>query len=252
MYGELLAAYYDSIYSNKDYDKEVAFIRSLLPSNFKFTKVLDVGCGTGEHLRRFLDLDGKVELVGVDYSPYMIEVAKGKKDLENITFINADASKVPQYGFDLITSMFNVVNHIETLGELNKFFKTIREKIKKNHFFIFDSWNGIAATRSLPVYNKRVIQNTPVGTIKVEYHPKIDLMNSTVKMINNVDILNNKGYIIDNIEYELTHILWTPKVLKDLLKMNGFEVKGIYRGGYEEKAKAQYEDYKIIFLCEAV
>ena len=100
MYGELLAAYYDSIYSNKDYDKEVAFIKSLLPSNFKFTKVLDVGCGTGEHLRSFLDLDGKVELVGVDYSPYMIEVAKGKKDLENITFINADASKVPQYGFD--------------------------------------------------------------------------------------------------------------------------------------------------------
>ena len=77
-------------------------------------------------------------------------------------------------------------------------------------------------------------------------------MNSTVKMINNVDILNNKGYIIDNIEYELVHIFWTPKILKDLLKMNGFEVSGVYRGGYEETVDAQDEDYKIIFLCKAV
>ena len=252
MYGKKLASYYDSIYSGKDYKKEVDFLKTLLPDDFKFQKVLDVGCGTGEHLRSFLDLGEKIELVGVDRSPYMIEEAKGKKELENITFISADASQVPCQGFDLITSMFNVVNHIETLDELNKFFKTIREKIKKNHFFIFDSWNGIAATRSLPMYNKRVIKNTPIGTIKVEHHPKIDLMNSTVKMINNVDVLNDKGYIIDNIEYELTHVLWTPKVLKDLLKMNGFEIKGIYGGGYEKKAKAQYEDYKIIFLCKAV
>lgn len=252
MYGKKLALYYDSMYSEKDYKKEVNFLKTLLPNNFTFRKVLDVGCGTGEHLRSFLDLGEKAELVGVDRSPYMIEVAKGKKDLENITFINADTSEIPQYGFDLVTSMFNVVNHIETLDELSKFFKTIREKIKKNHFFIFDSWNGVAATRSLPMYNKRVIQNTPVGTIKVEYQPEIDLMNSTVKMINNVDILNNKGYIIDNIEYELVHILWTPKILKDLLKMNGFEVSGVYRGGYEETVDAQDEDYKIIFLCKAV
>tara|TARA_R100001463_G_scaffold36622_1_gene78971 strand:- start:497 stop:1255 length:759 start_codon:yes stop_codon:yes gene_type:complete len=252
MYEESLAKHYDLIFSNKNYDKEVCFIKSLLPPNFKYSRVLDVGCGTGEHLKSFLNTTEISEFVGVDHSEHMIKVAKEKKELADIDFVAGDVSELNQSGFDLVTSMFNVVNHIETLEELNKFFKNIRKKIKKDHFFVFDSWNGIAAIRDAPLPSKKTLESKNL-TIKIQHKPDVDYINSTVDMINNIDILDNTGYIIDNIEYKLKHILWTPKTLKDLLKMNNFKVEGLYKGApYDQKQVAQYKDYKIIFLCKAV
>ena len=48
-----LAKYYDKICSNKDYDKESGFVKQVL-NKYNCKGVLDVGCGTGNHLTRLM------------------------------------------------------------------------------------------------------------------------------------------------------------------------------------------------------
>ena len=86
LYG-VLAKYYDRVYHWKDYDGDVRRLMAYLAEGGKGAggTLLDVGCGTGEHLVR---LAGTFECTGIDSSEPMLEVAKGK--IPHATFMRAD------------------------------------------------------------------------------------------------------------------------------------------------------------------
>ncbi|MFB6133544.1 MAG: class I SAM-dependent methyltransferase [Halanaeroarchaeum sp.] len=68
-------------------------------------RILDVGCGTGESLRRFTG--EKRSLHGVDVSPQQLAYATGKPDLAGASFTLGDATRLP-YGpesFDVVLSV---------------------------------------------------------------------------------------------------------------------------------------------------
>lgn len=71
--------------------------------NFRFANVLDVGCGTGEILKRIHKRYPEVSLTGVDISEKMLEVAKVKIG-NKATLLWADAEMLPfsDATFDLI------------------------------------------------------------------------------------------------------------------------------------------------------
>ena len=48
------AKYYDKFYQNKDYQKEVNFLKNFIN---KTDKIIDIGCGTGVHAS-LLEKDG--------------------------------------------------------------------------------------------------------------------------------------------------------------------------------------------------
>lgn len=59
-------------------------------------KVLDVACGTGTSaliMAEMIGADG--EVVGIDLSPNMIKIAKGKVKSQNISFLNANSEEIP-------------------------------------------------------------------------------------------------------------------------------------------------------------
>jgi ubiquinone/menaquinone biosynthesis C-methylase UbiE len=68
--------------------------------------VLDLGCGTGDMLRRFARA-GASRLVGADVSEGMLEVARSlSRDTDNIEYVYTSAESVPvgMGEFDLVTS----------------------------------------------------------------------------------------------------------------------------------------------------
>lgn len=79
-----------------------ALARSTTPNA---TSILDVGCGTGQLLRKLaIDFESATELIGVDASPAMIQSAKQARGDTRIRFEVAAAESLPapDHAFDLV------------------------------------------------------------------------------------------------------------------------------------------------------
>ena len=122
MYKGKFAKYYDDIYGNKDYIGE----SKILEKYCNLDRVLDVGCGTGAHLRK-LYKKGRV-LHGLDVSEDMISIAKEKfKDNKDVSLYNLDVTTFEEMvdlpKFTTVISMFNVVNHVLHRQQIGGFFR---------------------------------------------------------------------------------------------------------------------------------
>ena len=80
------ARLYDAIYSFKDYAAEAGWLRYLLTEHgHPAGTLLDVACGTGEHLRHLRD---HYRVEGLDLDPGMLDVARAK--LPGVPFHQGD------------------------------------------------------------------------------------------------------------------------------------------------------------------
>ena len=97
VFGKEYADAYDYLYQDKDYKKECDFLEEIFSKFSSGVKsVLDLGCGTGGHAA-ILAKRG-YQVVGVDRSEEMIEIAKKKtKDIGFSTkFIKSEILNLPQ------------------------------------------------------------------------------------------------------------------------------------------------------------
>jgi SAM-dependent methyltransferase len=94
-YDDFYCSYYDSIFldKNKDYN-EIEYIKNLkLKSD---SRILDVGCGTGNHVN--LLTDKYVDTIGIDQSPSMINIAK--KNYPHCSFANKNIFNLDNTSLD--------------------------------------------------------------------------------------------------------------------------------------------------------
>ena len=71
---------------------EIPALFSMLP-DLKNKRVLDLGCGFGEHCKRFIECGAK-KVVGIDISEKMLEVARNENSDPNIIYINMPMEKI--------------------------------------------------------------------------------------------------------------------------------------------------------------
>jgi len=99
-------------------------------------RVLEVGCGIGK-LSSYLAKKYKWEVTGIDLDPEQVERArKDYKGIENLIFLEADATRLPfeDGEFDIILS-FNVLHHIPYW---NKALEEINRVLKSKGFYILN------------------------------------------------------------------------------------------------------------------
>ena len=90
--------------------KMQAAIIEKLPKDLRGTRILDAGCGTGV-LSRMLDEKG-AEVVGVDISEKLIEVAKNRSSLnKNIEYFAGDMKEQSFGNFDYIIAMDSLIHY---------------------------------------------------------------------------------------------------------------------------------------------
>ena len=65
---------------------EIPTLFSMLP-DLKNKRILDLGCGFGEHCKRFIECGAK-RVVGIDISEKIFEVARNENSDPNIIYIN--------------------------------------------------------------------------------------------------------------------------------------------------------------------
>ena len=139
------AEIYDIFMKYVNYDEWYKFLRMFIKKN---GTILDLGCGTGEFILRFLK-DG-FTVVGVDLSEKMLEMSE-KKLLKNnfinnyklvkeniINYENINENNEIQQ-VDYIICNFDTVNYLKNEKEFLKFIKKCNQNLKKDGYLIFDA-----------------------------------------------------------------------------------------------------------------
>ena len=84
------AYYYDKLTYDVEYEKIADFVKKIFDkyANGKVSLVCDLACGTGT-VCNFL-ADSGFDMIGVDFSPSMLNIAMEKRGERNILYLNQD------------------------------------------------------------------------------------------------------------------------------------------------------------------
>jgi SAM-dependent methyltransferase len=131
------ARYYDTLYSFKDYNAASAKVHKLIQQHRPgASSLLDVGCGTGTHLRF---LAGDYQVVGLDISPDLIAVARAKSP--DLTFHVADMVDFElDRRFDVITCLFSAIAYVETHERMRRAVATMAAHLNPGGLMLIEPW----------------------------------------------------------------------------------------------------------------
>jgi len=162
----IYAHYYNLLYKDKNYQKEVEYIDILIKkySYINVKTILDLGCGTGKH--DALLAEKNYQLTGVDISENMIDIAKNenkKLDLKVGDVRNVNFKKK----FDAVISLFHVASYLTINEDFENYLKTAFKHLNPGGVFIFDFWYGPAVLNDKPIIRIKRLENDKLKLIRI-------------------------------------------------------------------------------------
>lgn len=169
---------YDLLYSDKDHAAESEYIAAILRRfHSEVQSVLDLGCGTGRHARKLLDLG--LEVVGVERSA---EMATRAREIDGLTVIDGDIRTVViERDFDAVLALFHVVSYQTTTKDLIATFSTAARHLREGGLFVFDVWSTAAVMAQGPETRVREVSDGRVDVVRTA-RPMEDAQRSIVKV----------------------------------------------------------------------
>ena len=182
----IYASAYDLLNTHKPYRREVAFLQkiyNLTTGNSKqLSSVLDLGCGSAQHLVYF---DNEVVKVGVDLSESMLAIA-ADKNIDNAHFCKADISEFKsEMQFDLVYSLFHVLSYQITNLKIQQLFQNIHNNLSREGVAVLDFWHRAAWDNDPPVTRITTVENEFLKVVRTS-EPKVDRTNGIVDISMNV------------------------------------------------------------------
>lgn len=128
-------ALYDAIQSGWDYDRDVVFVVAAAErAGVDGGRLLELGCGTGEHTRRLAERG--FEVTAVDKYAGMLDVARSK------CAADFRRQSLPQFDLDgdyaVAVAIRGVVNHLAP-EELSPAIATVQSQLVDGGVFVFDN-----------------------------------------------------------------------------------------------------------------
>jgi SAM-dependent methyltransferase len=135
-----VADLYDPIYraQGKDYDREsrelIALIRQRHPGA---RTLLDVGCGTGQHMARMRQ---HYQVEGADRDPLMLAHARSRLG-PDVPLHLADMAEL-ELGrrFDVVTSLFSAIGYVRTVRRLRRAVRAMARHLSPGGVLAVEPW----------------------------------------------------------------------------------------------------------------
>lgn len=211
---EKSSAYYDALYSWKDYPGEVAklheLIRRFRPSA---SSLLDVACGTGHHMEL---LSAHYEVEGLDLDANLLEIAAGRNPgvtLHAGDMIDFDLGRT----YDVVMCLFSSIGYVQSVENLQGAIRSMAAHLEPGGVLFIEPW-----------FRPDTFEEGHIGLLVVdEPDLKITRMNST-RRAGNVSILDF-DYLVGTSEgtehFTETHrlTLFTDKDHLDAMRAAGLE-----------------------------
>jgi len=136
---DTFAKYYDQIYLKKnDYSKDSKVVQGIIRRFEKKNSktLLDVGCGTGEHLKY---LSKSYDCTGLDISTEMIKIAKSK--VPNAEFTIADMKNFRlKRKFDVIICLFSAIGYVQSFKNLVTTLGNFHKHLSEGGLVLVEPW----------------------------------------------------------------------------------------------------------------
>lgn len=150
----MFATVYDALTSDVEYEERCTYLEDIFKKHIDFAPSLiaDLGCGTGS-VCTILSSKG-YDLIGIDASDMMLDIASKKKGSEKILYLNQDMCEFELYGtVDVFLCMLDSLNYITDTTDVEKVFSLVANYLNTGGIFIFD-------VNTLYKYEKVLADNT--------------------------------------------------------------------------------------------
>ena len=239
------AEIYDIFMKYVNYDEWYKFLIMFIKKN---GTVLDLGCGTGEFIWRFLR-DG-FSVVGVDLSEKMLEMSEKKllkKNFANnyklvkeniINYENINENNEIQQ-VDYIICNFDTVNYLKNEKEFLKFIKKCNQNLKKNGYLIFD-----AVTEDIfeEIFENDIFLDEEPEYTSIWRHEQLSEKKHLVEI--DLFIRENENDNLFRKYNEVQHkFIYEPEWIVETVQNNGFEV-------FDTASNLEFGESRIFFVLK--
>jgi len=247
---ESYARCYDLLYREKDYVGEARSIDARLrAAGVRGDTMLDVGCGTGAHVREFSKLGWKP--TGVDLSADMIGIARARTPGEwGIEYHNGAAATFTLGGtFEAVVSLFHVVSYQCGPGEALQMFTNVRRHLAPAGLFFFDFWHGPGVLVDPPAVRVRRVEDEQMRVIRIS-EPAHQPVNCRIDVAYEVLVEDKATNHVERLrELHRLRYFFRPE-LELMLGQAGFRVEW-FGGGLGEK-ELEDRDWHGAVLARAI
>lgn len=238
------AQVYDLFMDNVPYEEWCEYIKSLL-EEYEITDglVLDLGCGTGK-LTRLLE-DAGYDMIGIDYSEEMLEIAREhqeEREGSNILYLLQDMREFELYGtVRAVVSICDSMNYITEEEDLLQVFRLVNNYLDPKGLFIFD-------LNTVYKY-KELLGETTISENREEGSFIWDNYYDEEEQINEYDLtlfIKEKENLYR--KYEETHFqrAYSLEKVKELLEKAGMEFVAAYDAFTRDAVKEDSERIYVI------
>lgn len=224
---EKLSKYYDLLYGKKDKIlAECDFLETIFKKyiQYKPTKILDIGCGTGNHA--LILADRNYNVVAIDQSTNMIKEAKKKSKKNKVQFFAKNMIEFKlEEKVDCAICFFNSFGYITNQIDLEHFFSNLYFNLKDESLFVFEFWN-IGGIKPTPYKNwtKRQLENLSLYRIEeTDFQVETNILESNKEFI----IIEN-GKLLDNFLENHKIKCYTISEITQLVENNRFEILNVF------------------------
>ena len=133
------AAFYDAIYSFKNYPAEAAQLHALILQHKRSpgNRLLDVACGTGRHVHA-LKVHG-YQVAGLDLDQNLLAIARARNP--EARFYHADLVDFDLgEAFDIVTCLFSSIGYVKTAERLRHAIATMTRHLVPGGVLIVEPW----------------------------------------------------------------------------------------------------------------
>ena len=166
VFGLEYASAYDALYQDKDYALECQALMAALSSNHGSTpaRILDLGCGTGQHAI-ILASEGH-HVTGVDRSSSMLALAQQNMDAQSkaknqpldIRLVEDDLCQLSlEETFDAVFMLFAVLGYQYRNADVLKALQVARKHLRPGGLLLFDVWYGPAVLADRPGSREKTV-----------------------------------------------------------------------------------------------
>jgi len=152
MYELELVKYYDLMHKHRNYDQEANFINQIVQKLWpEANKILDIGCGTGEHAIRMAQRGYKVTCV--DTSQDMLKLAREKANTAGVSidFRCKDLGKLDfNEEFQAAYCLGYTFLYLTVYSEVENFLKNINRALLPSGILLIDFLNGWSLIEKYP------------------------------------------------------------------------------------------------------